>query len=37
MKTENIEEIAKKLGKQERGLEKPGLLTALLKLIFKKK
>lgn len=37
MKTENLKEIAKKLGKQERTSEKPGvLLTLLLKLLKKK-
>ncbi len=36
MKTESIENIAKKLGKNERSLGKPGILiTLLLKLIGK--
>lgn len=37
MKTETIEQIAKKLGKQERTLEKPGLIVSLLKKLAKSK
>jgi hypothetical protein len=36
MKIETIGQIAKKLGKQERTLEKPGLIVTLLKKLLKK-
>lgn len=36
MKIETIEQIAKKLGKQERTLEKPSIILNLLKAIIKK-
>ena len=37
MKIETIEQIAKKLGKQERTLEKPGAIVKLLKKLVKTK
>jgi hypothetical protein len=37
MKTESIEEIAKKLGKNERVFEKSNILITLLLKLFRKK
>lgn len=36
MKTETIQQIAKKLGKQERSLGKPGVIKKIVKKIISK-
>jgi len=36
MKTETLKEIAKKLGKQERTLNKPGVIKTIVKKIVNK-